>query len=361
MTSKGTTNSRHSTRPSRSKWLCLVAAGLLGLTWSVFAPSSAPAYGARRMAGGSDQSQPPRAFLLDPGAAHVANVGLTEEIGDATARAGFTLSLQHAYVDANRIIVSYTVSGPPRRAFRNFRVGNVVLTDGSGTRLPSRGAMGAGVSAGIGEYLEWFDAAPITGSLHPEGDLAAGGGMPTGPTVALHLTVGFLEAIEWIGAGDPDAPTPPIAIPALAPPPGDSVVAAQPVTDTTSPIRVTRVQGPFAFDFQLVVSPAREPQVHEARVVGTDAATIRRLVVSPSEARIYLSGGGQHVLTDLSVGGWRLSEHGPVPTRSWTTQDGLTALSVAAPLYDRAESDRWIIAVLAEASLTPATPEHGSD
>jgi len=61
---------------------------------------------------------------------------------------------------------------------------------------------------------------------------------------------------------------------------------------------------------------------------------LERVVVTPTETRLYMSGAGPDVVGALSVDGWQ-SDPSSVMQTSWAVGDGLTAVSYLAALSDK--------------------------
>ncbi|MDQ6879359.1 MAG: DUF4179 domain-containing protein [Candidatus Dormibacteraeota bacterium] len=160
------------------------------------------------------------------------------DIGLAQTSSGITVKVDRAYADANRVIVAYTIQVP--RGFANSTSGidgKTSLTDASGRILPLIDATGlAGSSPQVNAGLLTFDAESLPGGT---------------------ATDTFLLAFPQVST--------------------TSVTGGAPL-----------VAGAFSFKFDLAVAPGREITVAKTVVTSGVPVTLDRVVITPSETRLYL-------------------------------------------------------------------------
>lgn len=160
------------------------------------------------------------------------------DIGLAQTTSGVTVKVDRAYADANRVIVAYTIQVP--RGFANSTSGidgKTSLTDASELTLALIDAQGlAENSAQVSAGLLTFDAESLP---------------PGTATDTFHLAF-------------PDVRTKPVT--------GGAELAA----------------GAFSFKFDLPVAPAHEIIVAKTVVTHAVPVTLERVVITPSETRLYL-------------------------------------------------------------------------
>jgi hypothetical protein len=186
----------------------------------------------------------------DPGAQQAALADLGRPFDLARSADGFTVTLRWAYADANRVIVGYTVAGPEGRHFLRLDAMlagqndlRPTITDAQGRVLPMESGVLPGLYPQDVGQLTSFDAAALVGQ---SGE------------VALRLTLPELRVVEQI---DPQAPA-----------------------------RQFTVLGPFAFDFVVPFQAGRVATPRQTITANGSALTLERVVVTPSETRLYLSG-----------------------------------------------------------------------
>lgn len=181
---------------------------------------------------------------------------------------GFTITVERAYADANRIIIGYTVSTPPGHTYRDAGPGQITLTTQDGLALAAyRQAFGADdLSRGMGARVESFDAAAITGNP---------------ATIQLQLVYRDFTAIQQ------DA----------------SSATVQQQVD---------IPGPWTFTFSLAFHPGRVAIPHQTVYANGVPLTLERVVITPSEARAYVRGAGYDTIATLANGSWSM-ESSPIP------------------------------------------------
>ncbi len=167
---------------------------------------------------------------------------------------GYAVTIEKAYLDANRLIVVYSIR-PPTGSTDDFeKITYATAETAGGTPLPWSQAVMDNVSAGAGDGLISFDAAAIAGS--PE-------------SVALRVEVKALY----------------VETPAEIPLPSPAQPSQTPDTHlrTAHPVAVQ-------FDFTLPFHPATKISPNLAADWNGRRATLSQVVVTASETRLYVSG-----------------------------------------------------------------------
>jgi hypothetical protein len=221
---------------------------------------------------------------------------------------GFTVTVEKAYADANRVVIAVTVKKPAGHIY-NSAFPDFTLTINQGVKLPQNSGSGYGNRNGDDAYVDSYDGAAITGN--PK-------------TLSLHLE---LNAI-YVAQQDGD----------------------------NSTFRSYTVAGSASFDFSVPFHAGRVASLHQSSTVGGSTLTLERVVVSLSETRVYLQvgmpdqqqsqdgKGSMPLITHLSVGGWD-SDHSQGAISEWRTPDGLTEISYGVSLFD--QHGPWTLTVQA--------------
>lgn len=238
-----------------------------------------------------------RVLRADPGTQQILDSGLFTEVGVSHALGAATVTIERAYADANRVVLGYTLTRAAGVLRSESPTIQLKLGLRDGTLLPERAAAGYASSLPSDVQVVSYDAAAITGS-------------PS--LVPLRLTAQASEGGTW------------------------------------------------TFDFSLPFHAGRVAQPHQRVTAGGGTATLERIVLTPSEMRVYLAGVGEYAITRLSIGGWLDgwdSDHGSVgPVTSWTTDDGQTAISFPAALYQR--HGEWTLDVSLDPNIVTARSAH---
>ena len=188
-----------------------------------------------------------------------------DDIGLAQTTSGITVKVDRAYADANRVIVAYTVQVPQGFANSTSGIdGKASLTDASGRTLPFIDATGlAGSSLHVNAGLLTFDAESLPGGT----------------------------ATDTFFLSFPQVSTNP-------------VMGGAPL-----------VAGAFSFKFDLAVAPGREITVPKTVVTKGVPVTLERVVITPSETRLYLvfpAGSG------IKPADWNANAH--LSGRAWDSR-----------------------------------------
>lgn len=248
-------------------------------------------------------------FHWEPGAGHVFDSHLLQPVHESRQVGDFTVTIQDVYADANRVIIGDTVAVPAGHGYNGFEFINPVLTDQFGTVLTTRGGYGSGVRGTAGADLVWYDAGPIT--QHPA-------------TLRLHLSADGIGG--EVHAGSPD-------------------------------VASFQALGPLAFDFTVPFNAGRVAELHQSQTVGGATVTLERVVVTPSETRVYLSGVGPGSIATLAVNAWSSDPNqgnALGPSSGWVTDDGLTTMSYEDALAS--EHGQWTLTVSVTNAVGAAVP-----
>ncbi len=242
-----------------------------------------------------------RVFRMDPGTQQILQDDQYQTINVSHSFGGATLTIERAYADANRIIVGYTLRFASGTADPLVAVS---LRTSDGTVLPVRGLVGY---SGPGEQAEvpFFDAADIRGA-------------PS--ALSLHL---------------------------------DARAQAGPQAGET-----------WGSDFTLPFHTGRIVEPNQSLTVNGGTATLKKVVLTPSELRIYLTGVGEVFIAHLSTGnlfdGWDSDRNRDSlgATQEWRTSTGLSAMSFPAALYQR--HGEWTLQVGLDPSGVEVQPAYST-
>lgn len=252
-----------------------------------------------------------RAFFVDAGTQQILNSSLATHLNLTATTGGYTVTLQRAYADVNRIVVGYTVLAPDGRPFNGFLQEAFLkdsLKDGSGDVLPP---LGGGTFVEGGAVLDNFDASSIPAMLK---DLTLQLVIPA-PQV--------LHGGRWVA----------------------------PEAGATSPA---------TFHFTVPFRRGRVADLHQTVAAGGTSVTLEQAVISPSEARFYLRGlDGTGIDPHLTVDGWDSNKVTLVGWKStptytsasqflhgvWETNSGLVVCDFPAALMDK--HGEWTLSIKA--------------
>jgi len=258
---------------------------------------------------------------MDPGAEHAFQTDSGLLINESKEIGPYVITIQNVYADGNRVMIGYRVDGPTEPTFHQLL--NATLTDDTGRLLPQRGTLGSG----DGEFLEWFDTAALP-DLHGE--------------LNLRFNIGAIQLHEWLG------PTPePVEAATVSSdtPASDSMVVDQmPIDGTSGSHRYSTIQGPWTFAFSVPLHGARVATPHLRASDGPQDLLLEQVRVSPSEVRLYFNGDNVSEATiQVLVGDWDSLDDPSIIGTSWTTEDGLTAISLTAARFN--ERGTWRVIV----------------
>lgn len=203
-----------------------------------------------------------KAIEMDPGLHQVNLAEMGTELDLSDTIDGYTVNLQWAYADGNRIAVGFTVTSSDGQEYANFTPLEVALIDERGDGFTSIGGIGAGVENDVGGYVLNFDARHIADP-------------PEALQLRLKMTIEPIRLIE-----DEDAE------PTLSPheqagiEPQDTTAMAD-VIDENDPRLVDPI-GSFIFEFNVPVHAAQTYSVNETQTVEDIPITLTNIRVAPS-------------------------------------------------------------------------------
>jgi hypothetical protein len=222
--------------------------------------------------------------------------------------AGYTVTVRWASADANRIVVAYTVQQPDGQPLQRRVLSGSSLRDAHGDDLRF---LGGAENLG-GAYVESFDGAGV---------------VPSSGQIELHLAIPLFTALQQTDIANPPA----------------------------TPLVIPQAQArPFVFDFTIPAAAQTTPAgqaasrvvpVNQTVTVAGQAVTLERVVLSPSETRLYLRGEGINTSQPLPVpvliaGDWNSEQPSTwaagtsIDSRDWKTNGGL-AVSFLTPLTNK--------------------------
>ncbi len=304
---------------TRLGWASLILALLL--TFGAAAYAVAPAIG--------------RLFQQEPGLQHVEQADLVQELGLSQTVNGVTVTLERAYADANRIVLGLTIKDPHGQ---RYDVHRFTLTDAAGTVFPQTTGFGAagqsdifGIQLPPGEeaHVLCFDAAAVEGAP---------------AELDLRLAVEVRELVL-----PTDTPGPSITSA------GSPAEPAEPMVVELEPLPQGAVVGTFTFDFSVPFVAGRVAEVNQTVEAAGVAVRLERVVVTPSETRVYLRFDPPGEVET----GWtaivRLKAPGDVRSRSrfYAVADDapVHVYGFLAPLYDRRGEWKLTVAELVGTEL----------
>jgi hypothetical protein len=157
---------------------------------------------------------------------------------------GYTVNLQWAHADANRVSIGYSISGLEGVEYTNLMPGGTLsLSDSAGNLFPSAGGIGNAIEDGVGGNVSWFDSTSLE----------------TLPDVLdLHLEMDIEVSTAAARTRTPEDP---------------DAWFEEPI-------------GPFVFDFSLQTGEQRVIDVQETMTESGVPVTLQRLVISESQTRV---------------------------------------------------------------------------
>lgn len=240
---------------------------------------------------------------------------------------GYTMTVTRAYADANRVVVGYTLGGPPARHYVALKADWPLMTDARGVALRHVDmGMSRSMQEGTGGHFAAFDASAIASMTSEARPLR------------LHLTLPSVTMVERIDGGKP----------AVAPCETytDQGMTIDDGRGGTIRVRDVTVDKPLSCDLTVPVDPALRAVAPRRTVSAAGGAvTLERVVVTRSEARLYLRADRPHLiqpdaLVTLTVGGRAVQGN---PVYGMTSGEGLAVFTVARPLYESA--GEWTLTV----------------
>jgi len=252
-----------------------------------------------------------QALSMRPGHKEIAMAQLGQDVTFSQIICGFTMTVESVYADANRVVIGYTLSGPPDRVLRvGMGMLPPTLMDAAGRELRFLEGGGRSDANETGCYAS-FDAGPIA---HPI------------TAVDLRLTIPFIAAHEYWGD----------QLPVIVP-----CELYNNVTGMGPNTREVRVLGPMVFNLHVVTDTrCRIADVFHKEYIDDFEVTLERVIVTPSETRVYLRNDPpQDVLVELKIDGESIVGG----EGRWPSNQAHTVQSWVTPLYNR--HGRWTITV----------------
>ncbi len=249
-----------------------------------------------------------RVLNTDGGMRHVVANKLGQTLNLSQSIAGYTVTLQWAYADTNRVVVAYAIQQPDGQPLQRRVLSDSSLTDVAGHTLTF---LGGPENEGGGAYVESFDA---TGVVSRDGQLN------------LHLAVPLFAALGQRDSANPQAT--PVVVP--------QADSRQFVFNFTIPEASAAPVGGEA--------DSREVNVGQTVTVASQSVTLERVALSPSETRVYLRGAAINTtqfMPVLTAADWNSEQPSTwMPgvngdARSWTTTDGQVVVSYLASLTSK--------------------------
>lgn len=264
----------------------------------------------------------------DPGLASVYDRGDGVPLDLRQTVDGYTIAMQWAYADGNRLVFAFTIAGPPGETFTNldaaYHVSTVTVSSGDDpVQVAFSTARGTAVEEGVSGSVGVYDLAGFT---------------PGGDTLDVHAEL-YVESVT------PAART---AIP-----------SPQAYQDWWS-----GPYGPFVFDFSLPLSADQRVLAPALDAVdGGITLTLDRVVITPSQVRLTLCfadpapGRTWTLIPELSAGGEPVAGGGATDT----VPSGLDGRTCSRFTYNAALSDyagEWTLRV---SELVGFGPDGGND
>jgi hypothetical protein len=207
---------------------------------------------------------------------------------------GYTITIRRLYADLNRVVIGYTFTGQSDRQYSGGLYGPPTLAEAHGSVMREMTGAGDAISGGVGNNVDEFDDSAVATTTAP---------------LALRMTIPTLHLYT--------------ATPLTDPKPCEHLGARtfDPVHTSLQSYPLT-VKGPFTFDFAVpVTTSVRTAEINQKLISshGT-SVTLERVVVTPSEARVYLQGppqneiaGGASIAPTLFVGGTEIDSSVGMP------------------------------------------------
>jgi hypothetical protein len=190
------------------------------------------------------------AFKQNPGLNQVLENKLGQEVNLSKTVNSFTVTIKYLYADTNRVVIAYVINGSPKLNYNPAAL--ATLTDDNGIALPLIGGEYGGVVNGTTAEIKWYN----TSSLNPN-------------STELKLRFQVLSiVINSLLSTETES--------------GQSVIR-----QTNAEIS----QGPFTFDLSVPFEAGKRQVEPDQKVtVNGISVTLERVLISPSETRVYLRG-----------------------------------------------------------------------
>jgi hypothetical protein len=300
------------------------------------------------IAGGAYAAVSTLSRVFDMGVAkNVLTQNLGAHINQSQTVAGYTMTVERAYADSNRVLIAYTISPPATAEHQwNLTPDSLTVATDAGVELPDRGYVVATESGQPDATLQMFDAAGITGN--PD-------------VLHLRLTVPWIDGVEQLQALPTTVSSPPggdHGLPTSGPYGSIATDPASRPNGVQDPYTHDfRVFGPLTFNVTVPFVAGREVNLHQQVQAGGLTATLERVVISPTETRVYVSGidagTSPYVHATLSGDGWTDEKVDGGSTSVWRS-NGMTVFSYLGSFMDR--HGAWTHAVQSNPGSPPVGP-----
>lgn len=246
-----------------------------------------------------------QALLLMPGVDQIAKSDLGVVVNRSGVMGGYTFTVQRIYMDLNRFVLSFRVTGPRGRPFVGEFYTSPVVSVGGQTLKRDEG-MGGPIDSGAQDLYYAYDYAY---DANPLSKLVPGSMVPA------RIMVPYVRAFEQVGSNSPPA------------------VSGEMYQQLGDGVRQVSVQGPLTFDVNVPVDP-RVKSLNVGRTLTSKPSPIRldRVVATPTYTRIFFQGGDPNVmLASVAVNGQDISQYLVGPWRDAAT--GETEFGLNAALF----------------------------
>jgi hypothetical protein len=213
-----------------------------------------------------------QALLLMPGVDEIAKANLGVVANQSGTIGGYRFTVQRAYMDANRFVLSFRVAGPTGRPFFGEFYTNPVVSVGAQV-LPRDEGMGSAIENSAQDLYYAYDSNTLA-NLVP------------GSVVPVHIVVPSIKILERVSSSPPAA------------------VAGEMYRDLGHGVREVTVQGTLSFDVKVPVDPRVKTINVNQEVTSKPSITLDRIIVTPTYARIFYRGGDpDSMFMSLAVNG----------------------------------------------------------
>jgi hypothetical protein len=295
------------------------------------------------IAGVAYATVPALSRVFDMGAAHsVLSQSLGTRVNQSQTVAGYTMTVERAYADANRVLIAYTIR-PPAGAQRqwNLTPDNLKVVTASGVQLPDRGYVVASDTGQPDATLQMFDAAGITDDPKE---------------IHLRLTVPWIDGMEDLPASSPAGTG--TGLPTAGAYGSIATDPANRPNGVQDPyVHDFRVFGPLSFNITVPFIPGDEVRPHQQVAAGGTTLTLERVVVSKTETRAYVRGltptQSHYIGAALSGDGWTDEKIDGGNEATWYS-NGMTVFSYLGSFTDRHGAWTLTVKSLDSGVRTPA-------
>ncbi len=188
-------------------------------------------------------------FHLEPGTQNILQTNQYTDYHQSKSVNGFTITIEQAYADANRVIIGYTIDEPAHENQNDqFALALSTLTTAQGVNLPFMGGVGSAAVVGISGDVFSFDASNIKDNPKE---------------LQLHLAIPF---------------------------------------GTQPPASAYKIDGTLPFNFVVPFHAGKVINLHQTVVADGKTVTLERVVITASETRLYVQGfNSQDERNDYSI------------------------------------------------------------